>query len=604
METISNDYIIETIKNQHNNDEKQLDVIFSNEDKLIVEAPAGYGKTRTMISRIAYLLTTNQIVNPKKILALTFSINAALKIRKDVAEKLPELINKNNNPVFVSEKISVTNYHGFCKSILKKYGYIINSKLNKNINEFRTIEESKIETFEDLKSVMNEDEINKLKKIENDVKCSIFPNELELEEYINIIVEKLLPLDYITHNAIILFTIYLFRINNNILNFYQNFYPLIIVDEFQDTNIIAWELLKILITSATKLLFLGDSLQRIYGFIGALENIMLIAKNEYAMKQITLTQNYRFKNNAEMLKLDANIRKNAINNEEYNYDVNTANLSALYGKNYNEEANLIYESIIDKLNSKSNTKISILCRGRNRNAEEIEKILVDNQVDYFYGMFNEEDEDYVDFHNKCQNMFFDKFNINQVISNKALERFVQSVRYVYCASSNKIIKSLLLLLDALKQKVIQDYTALTYEEKYQLIMDIFENRQLKQSMEYIESRVIITTVHSAKGLEWDYVYIPDFERWSFPSGVICYKCFNNNVNYNNCKCPYPNLSNKTFEKIFLDELSVFYVAVTRARKNVIVSASRTRLTTRGVIDISGFSCFSNLNGIQLDKEIF
>ena len=260
------------------------------------------------------------------------------------------------------------------------------------------------------------------------------------------------------------------------------------------------------------------------------------------------------------------------------------------------------ESIIDKLNSETNTKISILCRGRNKNAEEIEKILVENQIDYFYGMFNEEDEDYVDFHNKCQNMFFDKFSINQVISNKALERFVQSVKCVYSTSSNKTIKSLLLLLDALKQKVIQDYTTLTYEEKYELIMDIFENRQLKQSMEYIESRVIITTVHSAKGLEWDYVYIPDLERWMFPSWALCGECENKFSTMVNCRCQLFDFHSSTLEKNFLEELSVFYVAITRARKNVIVSASSNRLNNNGDVKNSGFSCFANLKGIRLVQE--
>lgn len=602
MEVSNNDTIIEKIKVQHENDEKQLDVIFSKENKLIVEAPAGYGKTKTMISRIAYLLTTNQIKNPKKILTLTFSVNAALKIRKDVAEKLPDLIQKDNNPVVVSEKISVTNYHGFCKNILKKYGYLINSKLEKNINEFKTVEENKIETVDVLKNNIDTNKIERLKYIENKIKNSIFPTELELEEYIKIICEEFLPFTYVTHNAVILFTIYLFKKNDRILKFYQNYYPLIIVDEFQDTNIASWQLLKMIITSKSKLLFLGDSLQRIYGFIGALENIMGQAKQEFAMKQISLDRNYRFRNNSEMLKLDFNIRQNAMNNDEYDYNSNTANLSAIYGKTYTEEANLIYKSISNKLNNEVNTKISILCRGRSKNAEEIERILIANQVDYFYGMFNEDDEDYIDFHNKCQNMFFDKFSCNQTISNRAFERFVQSIKYEYRACKNKTIKSLLLLLDALKQKVIQDYTTLSYEEKYQLIIDIFENRQLKQSMEYIKSRVIITTVHSAKGLEWDYVYIPDFERWSFPSGAICYHCFNNNINYNNCKCPFPNLSDRKFEKIILEELSAFYVAVTRARKNVIVTASGTRLTAKGVIDKSVFSCFSNLKGIRLVKE--
>ena len=224
MEVINNDAIIEKIKAQHENDEKQLDVIFSEENKLIVEAPAGYGKTKTMISRIAYLLTTNQIKNPKKILALTFSVNAALKIRKDVAEKLPDLIQKDNNPVVVSERISVTNYHGFCKNILKKYGYLINSKLKKNINEFKTVEENKIETVDVLKNSIDTNKIERLKYIENKIKNSIFPTELELEEYIKIICEEFLPFTYVTHNAIILFTIYLFRKNNKILKFYQNYY--------------------------------------------------------------------------------------------------------------------------------------------------------------------------------------------------------------------------------------------------------------------------------------------------------------------------------------------------------------------------------------------
>ena len=54
------------------------------------------------------------------------------------------------------------------------------------------------------------------------------------------------------------------------------------------------------------------------------------------------------------------------------------------------------------------------------------------------------------------------------------------------------------------------------EDKYTLLLDIFENRQLKQAMEYVESQVILSTVHGAKGLEWDYVILGDIERWVFP----------------------------------------------------------------------------------------
>jgi DNA helicase-2/ATP-dependent DNA helicase PcrA len=75
--------------------EKQLDVIFSAADKILVEAPAGYGKTNTMVSKIAYMLATQQIPNPKKILALTFSVNAAYKIKKTDPKKSVLIMEKS-----------------------------------------------------------------------------------------------------------------------------------------------------------------------------------------------------------------------------------------------------------------------------------------------------------------------------------------------------------------------------------------------------------------------------------------------------------------------------------------------------------------------------
>ena len=97
--------IKEKISVQHEGDEKQLEVIFSDSLRLIVEAPAGYGKTTTMISRIAYLFASGGIPNPKRILGLTFSVNAALKVKREVAEKLPVLLGSQNSPVALGEKV-------------------------------------------------------------------------------------------------------------------------------------------------------------------------------------------------------------------------------------------------------------------------------------------------------------------------------------------------------------------------------------------------------------------------------------------------------------------------------------------------------------------
>ena len=113
------------IEKRHQGDIKQLAVVFDTNNRLLVEAPAGYGKTNTMVSKIAYMLATNEIPYPKRLLALTFSVNAAYKIKKDVSLKVPELLKDSNLNIKISDKIFVSNYHGFCRRILKKYGYLL-----------------------------------------------------------------------------------------------------------------------------------------------------------------------------------------------------------------------------------------------------------------------------------------------------------------------------------------------------------------------------------------------------------------------------------------------------------------------------------------------
>ena len=130
------------------------------------------------------------------------------------------------------------------------------------------------------------------------------------------------------------------------------------------------------------------------------------------------------------------------------------------------------------------------------------------------------------------------------------------------------------LLNAFTEKVESDYNDLLPEEKYEYILDAFENRQLKQSMEYVKADVILSTIHGAKGLEWDYVFIMDIERWIFPGYPICKDC---DSKWNKgCYCTLPQRLNDSILNNLLDELSVFYVAVTRARKQVYLSASGTR----------------------------
>ena len=595
--------IEEKIKVQHEGDEKQLEVIFSDSSRLIVEAPAGYGKTTTMISRIAYLFVSGRIPNPKKILGLTFSVNAALKIKREVAGKLPLLIGAQNSPVVIGEKATITNYHGFCKGILKKYGYLLSPSLRKDVNLLRTLDDSDIEKQLELKKTVTPNELKQLKDVERIVKESCALDTQTMYTYNDIIVQKLLPLGYITHNAIIMFVLEIFMKYEEIKKFYQNFYALIIVDEFQDTNNIAWLLLDTIISAKTQLLFLGDPLQRIYGFIGALPNIMSKVVEKYNMTKIILSKNYRFRNNHEMLKLDMNIRANAATCFTPNISSeNIAELPGFWGISQQNEAEQITTKVKDLMNDKT-TKIAILFRGRGKNVDVVEDELLNKQIPYFYGMFTDEDVDYVKFHDLCQETFIQRFGNQKTISKRALYSFSDSIKNIYKIKRGKTVDSLLKLLDALVEKVNIDYSDLLPEDKYTLLLDIFENRQLKQAMEYVDSQVVISTVHGAKGLEWDYVILGDLEKWIFPGYYTCSKCPNKDIPPNKCHCTLPTILPTSFREVALDELSVFYVGITRAKKQVYVSASANRLDYYGNEKSSAFSCMAFMKGIHLVKAI-
>lgn len=593
--------IKEKISVQHEGDEKQLEVIFSDSLRLIVEAPAGYGKTTTMISRIAYLFASGGIPNPKRILGLTFSVNAALKVKREVAEKLPVLLGSQNSPVALGEKVTVTNYHGFCKGVLKKYGYLIADALRKDVNLFRAVGDSDIERQSSLKTALSSDELEKLKAVETAVKEARVPDAQTIHAYNEIVIKKLLPLEYITHNAVILFVLEMFDRFPEVKRFYQSYYPLIVVDEFQDTNCIAWKLLETIIVEQTQLVFLGDPLQRIYGFIGALPDIMTMVVDKYGMSKVTLSKNYRFRNNPEMLKLDKIIRENAASCFSTTVlEDDVAKLPAIWGTTQQDEAQQVVAKV-QTLMGDGIDKIAILFRGRGKNAEIVEAELADKKVAYFYGMFTDEDAEYVEFHNKCQEMFIKRFGKSKSINKKALISFSDNVKKAYDAATGKTIDSLLRLLDALVEKVSIDYSDLLSEDKYNLLLDIFENRQLKQAMEYVDSQIILSTVHGAKGLEWDYVVLADVERWVFPGYYTCNDCPNKFASTTNCCCSLPIPLSSGFRDIALDELSVFYVGITRARKQVFVSASSKRIDYFGNEKSSVFSCLVTINGVKLIK---
>lgn len=583
---LKNDVLIK-ISNIHNGDKSQLSVITSENPRMIIEASAGSGKTKTLISSVAYNIATGLIPSTKKILALTFSVNAAYKIKKDVMEQLPILFEDNDfSDTLVSKKVLVSNYHGLCRKILGLYGFKLSDVLN-SLNEFNIIDDKKIPSeitlLDDDKEIIK----NIIDSISNADVQKINDN---LEKYNEVILTKIVSHKYITYNSIITLVVELFNRYPILLKQYQNLFELIIVDEYQDTNFLGYILLKKLITDKTRLLFFGDPLQRIYGFIGAIPNIMDITKEKFDMKKIVLEQNYRFKDNPELLKLDKVIRLNSINSPNIQ---EISNPNIICSNNYDSEYSWIISKVLENISSNINSTILVKSLNNNFNTQYLLSKLKERDIPFFYALFTDESEEYILFHEYSYKELKKSIKDKKVVNKKILEKFYSNITLYYQLNSNPIYSSLLILLRKFIDSIYDIYSKYRMEDLINFIYDVLENKGLKQYMNKIDEKLIIATIHAYKGLESECIIVADLESYNFPGYYICSNCSELG---NGCR-----ICGAT-EKQFLEELSVFYVAITRAKKDLYLTYSLTQRQKYGVKNCNK-SCLLNLDGIGNENLI-
>lgn len=596
--------IEEVIRQNHGGDEKQLEIIMSPQNRIVIEAPAGCGKTTTMVSKIAYMIASNAIPRNKKMLALTFSVNAAYKMKKDISEKLPLLgLQKIGSPEDLNNLIYISNYHGLCRRILTLYGYLIDSRL-KDINDFKALNENDYradETFSEYDIDINDRDKDVFSSFNEAVlDCNESRVQALESQYCEIIKDKLLPKKCITYNGYLILTKILFCENKSLLRFYQKLYPTIIIDEFQDTNILSWNLICLLVGEETGCFFMGDSLQRIYGFIGAIPNLLDIAKETFDMEKIEMVKNYRFKNNSDMLLLDQNIRANAKNIVNPLISSNAV-INLHYAKTQSEESAWVVDRITEMKNCDDSKSIAILVQQRSSGINDIIRTLDDNEIDFFFALFSDEDDEYISFHKRALAVFYRVLGESKYgrVNKTLLNKVCKTLKVEY-SKRTRLTDALLMLVDVFFERICTEYRFLDNQDKIAYIADTFENRALKQNMDLIDSKLFVSTVHGAKGLEWDFVFIPDLEPYCFPNyPSLCGECVTNNANDGDAlKCCLN--TNRISESKLLEELSVFYVAVTRAKEKVFFSASGKRTNAKGRVLDSRISCLASLPGIDVN----
>ncbi|MGB0203200.1 MAG: ATP-dependent helicase [Acholeplasmataceae bacterium] len=267
---------------------QQFEAVTHDVGSVFVIAGAGTGKTRTLTMRIAYLIA--QGYDPSRIMAVTFTNKAA----KEMKSRVIDMVGPSASQVWMY------TFHAFGLQILRKhihllpYGYLLNFNI---IDE----EDVKVIIKEVIKSLNLEPKDYSMKHLRHII--SLYKTsrldafEFNDEENIYLgYVRYLREHQFVDFDDLILYTQELLKTNEEIRTYYQQYFEHILIDEFQDTDVIQYDIIKMLGITHKNVFVVGDPDQSIYAFRGShYANNQKFLK-EFSASQIILDQNYRSTN--------------------------------------------------------------------------------------------------------------------------------------------------------------------------------------------------------------------------------------------------------------------------------------------------------------------
>ena len=279
--------------------EMQKKAVFQTEGPVLILAGAGSGKTRVLTHRIAYLIEEKG-VNPWNILAITFTNKAAGEMR----ERVDHLVG------FGSESIWVSTFHSACVRILRRFidrlGYDTNFTIYDTDDQKSLMKEVCKYLQIDTKTYRERALLSAISSAKNEM---ISPQEFLLQAEGDFSKQKIAEvyLEYekqlrannaLDFDDLLVRTVQLFETQPDVLDYYQERFRYIMVDEYQDTNTVQFHLIRILSSKYRNLCVVGDDDQSIYKFRGAnIKNILNFESEFPDATVIKLEQNYRSTSN-------------------------------------------------------------------------------------------------------------------------------------------------------------------------------------------------------------------------------------------------------------------------------------------------------------------
>ena len=593
--------------------ERQKEAVLYNEGPLLIIAGAGAGKTKTLTTKIAYLIEEG-LAKSYNILAITFTNKAA----KEMKDRLYLLIGD------LSKKVQVSTFHSFGLKLLRENYKILGYEANFVImdsDDSLTVVKKIVKDLGYDPKIYNPRAIrNKISSCKNEMMTPEMYERYAVSDYEKVIYqvykkyeEKLKRNNSVDFDDLLLLPIKLFKENSEVLEEYQNLYQYILIDEYQDTNQAQYILSKLISAKNRKITCVGDDSQSIYSFRGAnYKNILNFEKDYKDAKTILLEENYR--STSTILDAANQVIKNNKQRKDKNLWTSRGKGEKIkYYRAYNErdEAQYVIRKIKELRNKEVEYKdIAILYR-TNAQSRVLEEAMLKENMPYrvvgsFYFYSRKEIKDLIAYlrliHNSKDNVSLlrvintpkrgiglrtiesltakadqEGISIYEAISSGKELEFKKMIEQIKMLSEELTLTELIdKVLDAsgLKQELESEKTLeaeirLENLEEFKSITKSFEEREGLISLEdfLLEISLIsdveeykddpnrnsLMTIHSVKGLEFNHVFVVGMEEGIFPH------------------------MNSLMETIELEEeRRLCYVAITRAKDDLYLVNARRR----------------------------
>ena len=278
-------------------DPMQREAVFTTEGPLLVLAGAGSGKTRALTHRVAYLIEEKG-VKPWNILAITFTNKAAGEMR----ERVNQLVD------FGADSVWVSTFHSLCVRILRRFienlGYTTDFSIYDS-DDTKTLMKQIFKDLEVNQKVLKERGVlgvissakNEMISPEEFLLSAKADGDSRLQRIGELYMEyqkRLKKNNALDFDDLLVKTVELFQAKQEVLEYYQDRFRYIMVDEYQDTNTVQFKLVSLLAAKYRNICVVGDDDQSIYRFRGAnIKNILSFEETFPGAKVIKLEQNYR-----------------------------------------------------------------------------------------------------------------------------------------------------------------------------------------------------------------------------------------------------------------------------------------------------------------------